>query len=223
MLLCGRVGAVGDGGAEDPCAARGHPVVRMLHDDDPVPVGCHVAPLPGMYHVVGALAVGRRGGCARRGPAVARALRVARGLADELGEVPAVLLLSELHGDFDAAVRENFPAPVSLTVFIKLGYILRCPRPVNLERPSKRKEGGQALDAGKVAPLVAEYLHGAGEPAAVGVGGGLDGRPELREEYRRYAVVGRALVEHVEEHGALVLKDRTRVDVGPGRHPRDRG
>ena len=50
------------------------------------------------------------------------------------------------------------------------------------------EERGQALDAGEVAPLVAEYLHGAGEPAAVGVGGGLDGRPELREEYRRYAV-----------------------------------
>jgi hypothetical protein len=73
---------------------------------------------------------------------------MAGGLADELGEVSAVFLLGELHGDFDAAVRENLPATVLLAVLIKLRNILGCARPVNLERPSKRKKGGQALDVG---------------------------------------------------------------------------
>ena len=101
-----------------------------------------------------------------------------------------LLLLCELHGDLHTAVREDLPAAVSLAILIELGYALRRADPEHAVAARQTEEGGQALDAGEVAPLVAEYLHGAGEPAAVHVRDRLDRSPELREEHRRDAVVG---------------------------------
>ncbi len=99
---------------------------------------------------------------------------MARGLTDELGEVPSVLLLGELHRNLDPAVREDLPAAVSLAILIELGYVLRRADPEHAVAAPQTEEGGQALDTGKIAPLVAEYLHGTEEPAAVHVRDRLD-------------------------------------------------
>ena len=168
------------------------------------------------------LAVGCRPRAARRPPARAGSHGVPRRLPDQLGEILAVLGFTQLHGDLDAAVRQDLFPSVTLAVLVELGYILDRAHPEQVVRAPEAKETRQALDLRQVPPFVTEDGHRPRQLAAGCVRDGIHGGIELLEQDRRDRVVGGTLVHHMEEQRGLLAQDSPRLDIVARGHARNR-